>query len=116
MSRLIHSLEVGYPPSVNAMYSGKRFLTDVARAYKAEVGWMYSDLSPSFARLRVDLRLYRPRKRGDIDNVLKMCFDSLNGFAWGDDEQIVELHMLRFDDKDNPRIELDIYELEPTNG
>ena len=56
--------------------------------------------------LRVCVHLYRPRKIGDADNTLKCLLDSANGIAWQDDEQIVELHVFRKDDRKNPRVEL----------
>ncbi len=56
--------------------------------------------------LRVTTNLYRPIKRGDIDNYNKVVHDFLNGRAWIDDDQIVETHTYRHDDRLNPRIEL----------
>jgi Holliday junction resolvase RusA-like endonuclease len=32
------------------------------------------------------------RRRVDIDNVAKACLDSLNGIAYLDDSQVVDLH------------------------
>lgn len=29
--------------------------------------------------------------RGDLDNYLKTCLDSLNGIAWDDDRQVVKI-------------------------
>ena len=56
----------------------------------------------------VTLRWHRPAKRGDLDNTTKVTLDALNGIAYSDDSQIVELHAYRFDDKDNPRMEVEI--------
>jgi Holliday junction resolvase RusA-like endonuclease len=57
--------------------------------------------------LGVKLYVYRPRRRGDLDNTLKVILDALNGIAWVDDGQIEMLHVERFDDKTNPRVELE---------
>jgi Holliday junction resolvase RusA-like endonuclease len=34
--------------------------------------------------------------------------DSLQGFAYADDKQVTELHLIRDDDKRNPRVEIEI--------
>ena len=56
----------------------------------------------------MDLRGLRPQRSGDLDNRLKCLLDSLNGIAWSDDGQIVEIHAYRHDDKKNPRVEIEI--------
>jgi len=56
----------------------------------------------------VTVRLYRPAKRGDIDNSLKVLLDALQGHVYNDDAQIVELHAYRYDDKRDPRVEVDV--------
>lgn len=38
----------------------------------------------------------RPCKKPDIDNVCKIIFDALNGIAYKDDTQIVQLHATKF--------------------
>lgn len=50
-------------------------------------------------------------KSGDLDNRLKISQDALKGICFEDDRQIVELHAFRFDDKANPRIEIEIKEI-----
>ncbi len=62
--------------------------------------------------VKVVVRLFRPRRIGDIDGSLKALFDALNGRVWEDDAQIVELLVIRGDDKNNPRVELDVSEAE----
>ena len=57
--------------------------------------------------------IYRPRKVGDIDNCAKLILDSLQGYAYDNDNQIVDLHLRRFDDKVNPRVEVFVYEVTP---
>lgn len=53
---------------------------------------------------------FRPAKRGDLDNMLKVVLDSLKGIAWQDDSQIVLLTASRYEDKNNPRLEIDVME------
>ena len=38
-------------------------------------------------------QLERPTKKPDVDNIAKAILDSLNGIAYRDDSQIVELNM-----------------------
>lgn len=105
-----------FPPSANRYWrhaQGRTYKSDDARAYQAAVGWQCQALrlSPEVGPITVTMRLYRPAKRGDIDNSIKVLLDALNGYAYEDDSQIVELHAYRYDDKVNPRVEVDV---EPT--
>ena len=69
-------------------------------------------IKPYIGFLTVKMRIFMGTKRkSDIDNFNKLCFDSLTGIAWEDDSQIVELNIVKGYCKENPRIELDIYEL-----
>lgn len=45
------------------------------------------------AKERMLQQLERPTKKPDVDNVAKAILDSLNGIAYKDDSQIVELNM-----------------------
>ena len=47
-------------------------------------------------------------RRRDIDNVGKSVCDALNGVLYVDDSQIVELHLLKFIDRENPRIDVTV--------
>lgn len=49
---------------------------------------------------------YRPAKRGDLDNRIKILLDALEGIAFENDSQIIEIHARRFDDKLNPRVSI----------
>jgi len=108
-------LTLPYPPTLNNMFITRgrfRVLSPKARAYKEEVIKLaqIARIKPIDGNVSVAMDIYRPRKVGDIDNLTKCAFDSLKGLAWHDDKQVVELHLFRFDDKDNPRLELRIYE------
>jgi len=61
-------------------------------------------------KLKVDLYMGTKRKC-DIDNFNKICYDALSGIVWEDDTQIVEVTTRKFYDKLTPRIELDIKEI-----
>ncbi len=62
--------------------------------------------------LSVTMEVYMGTKRkSDIDNFNKLCFDALTGICWIDDSQIQELHITKGYDKENPRIVLSVSEL-----
>ena len=103
------------PPSANRYWrtgNGHVYLSAEAVAYKQTVGWTAREQGisdPWAGDLGIRLRVYRARKAGDLDNKIKVILDALNGVAWLDDSQIVYIEAHRKDDKDNPRIELDIW-------
>lgn len=45
----------------------------------------------------------RPTKKPDIDNIAKVCLDGLNGLAYTDDAQIVDLRVRKWY-SDDPRV------------
>lgn len=66
--------------------------------YKGTVGWAAKAVRcPRFkGRVRVDIDLHiRGGRIGDVDNYAKSILDGLNGVAWEDDEQVIELHVYR---------------------
>lgn len=105
-----------FPPSVNNAFptsrSGKRFPSPRYKAFKENAAiWLLTQRKRVLqGDLKVEMKLFRPQKRGDIDNYSKCIFDVLKGVCFEDDSQIAELHISRFDDKDNPRVELEITE------
>lgn len=46
----------------------------------------------------------RPTKKPDVDNIAKVVMDALNGVAWKDDAQVVNLHIIKFYTPDEPYI------------
>jgi len=108
-----------YPPSANNYWRfpralGRPILSAEARAYKRTIGMeaLAQGVRPMAGDLIVSLAVYRPMRRGDLDNTAKVLLDSLNGVAWVDDSQIIELHMQRFDDKTAPRVEVTVNRVE----
>jgi len=114
-------LVLPYPPSVNRLYRtiirGKRAMPIKSAEHRAYMLAVAAGTAvqpwPADKRLAVSLRLYRPRRIGDIDGPIKTLFDALNGRAWVDDSQVVELHIQRLDDKARPRVEVSIREAAP---
>lgn len=112
------------PPLANQyrQFDRKRgfyYRTKEADQYKLRVGkyavanglWM-----PSDGPVAVTVHIHRPRKSGDIDGYLKVLLDVLEGIAYVNDKQIVELHAHRHDDKLNPRVEVEVTALEPSRA
>jgi crossover junction endodeoxyribonuclease RusA len=107
------TLTLPYPPSLNKMYRAvnNRFLISaVGRQYKQTVATecLGKKLQPLDGDLVVTIRAFRPAKRGDLDNIQKVLFDSLQGILYHNDSQLVEIHAHRDDDKDNPRVEIEV--------
>ena len=88
-------------------------LSREAREYKARmamyaIGLHASGHQPSQEPVSLTIRLYRPRRAGDIDGPLKPLLDALQGVLYVNDSQIVGLHVTRHDDKDDPRVEVEV--------
>jgi crossover junction endodeoxyribonuclease RusA len=81
-----------------------------AKAYKQEVAWIAkaAGIELLVGDIAVTMRVYRPAKRGDLDNSTKILLDSLIGIAYTDDSQIVRIVAERYDDKRNPRVEVEV--------
>lgn len=98
-----------YPPSLNRYYrtfQGRILLSREGRLYKEEVAAyaLTQRLTPISGPVKLSLAVFRPQKRGDLDNTTKALLDALNGITWNDDSQIVEMHLYRGDDKADPRV------------
>jgi crossover junction endodeoxyribonuclease RusA len=103
------------PPSGNRYWRharGRTYRSEEANTYRDAIAFLWPVGShPPIRRptpVRVSLDWYRERASGDLDNRAKCMLDSLNGVAYEDDSQVIDLRMRRFDDKDNPRIEVTV--------
>lgn len=102
-----------YPPSANRywrMWKNRMVVSTEARKYKrcaAELA-LASGMKPLSGDVVVRLAVYRPARRGDLDNVQKVLLDSVRGIAFHDDSQVVRIEASRFEDKDNPRVEFEV--------
>ena len=112
-----------YPPSVNRYLrfspKGWAYTTKEAKEYKqgAKLRALTQGMRPIVeGEVCLSIAVYRPQKRGDIDNVLKVLLDALNGVAYTDDKQIGELRIARWDDAANPRVEVWVTPREVHNG
>jgi len=112
---MITRLVLPYPPSANKL---KRIVTTARGAFMAKTG-QATEYSKSVGRIAtlekvamiegpiaIRMNVYRPIRRGDLDNTIKAVQDSLTGIAFRDDDQIVRIVANRYDDKLNPRVEI----------
>ena len=89
-------------------------MTQAGHDYKNEA-WKY--IMPFFNRkpfetpVAVTFRIYRPRANGDIDAVNKLCLDVQEGIVFTNDELVMEQHNYKHYNKDNPRVEVEVWEL-----
>jgi Holliday junction resolvase RusA-like endonuclease len=112
------TLTLPYPPSANRywrVFRNRVVVSGEATRYKkdaAAAASMQGIDEPLTGDLSLAIKVYRPLKSGDLDNRLKVVLDSLQGIAYKNDSQIVEIRATRFDDKSNPRIEISISEIQ----
>ena len=116
------ALTLPVPPSVNHQYAtvnGRRLISSAGRAYKAQVGQLvWLKLAQSTHRaallarlqsewLALSIRFYfTSALRRDVDGGLKIAQDALCEGLGINDNRIVETHLYKHIDKDNPRIEV----------
>lgn len=85
-----------YPPSANRywrVFRGRAVKSPEARAYQANV--QKQAQSQRFeGPVAVKIHAWKPSRRGDLDNLLKVALDALSGVAYDDDSQIAELEIL----------------------
>ena len=102
-----------YPPTVNTLYGNKangkgRYLTDRGKEFKetVQLTCMLKKTGYIEGEIVFSIDVFRPRKSGDLDNLIKSLQDSLEGICYKNDNQIVEIHARRFEDAKNPRVEI----------
>lgn len=102
------ALALPYPISANVYwrsFRGRMVISAEARAYKALAAKLalLAGIRPASGPIALTL-VYHPRKpkkassrpvrRMDTSNVVKVAEDALNGVAFHDDSQVVELHVV----------------------
>ena len=65
-----------------------------------------SKKSKKFKR-EANLGVWRPTKKPDLDNIVKTCQDALEGLAYKNDSQIIQLEAGKFY-SDEPRVEIEL--------
>ena len=100
-------------PSANRYwrtFRGMTVISQEAKAYKAGAAESAKAQGATVfdCPVSVTVWVYRGRKSGDLDNRLKVVLDALQGICYVNDDQIVEIHAYRHDDKGNARIEVEV--------
>jgi crossover junction endodeoxyribonuclease RusA len=106
-------LTLPLPPSANRLWRMDRAQGFMRKSRKAKeyyklVSWeaRLKGIEPLDGDVIVVLQVYRAQRSGDLDNKIKPLLDALQGVAFHDDKQVIEIHAFRYDDKDNPRVEV----------
>ena len=118
------ALTLPVPPSVNHQYAtvnGRRLISSAGRTYKAQVGqlvWLKlaqsTDRASLLAQLQsewlaLSIRFYfTSALRRDLDGGLKIAQDALCEGLGINDNRIIETHLYKYIDKENPRIEVQL--------
>lgn len=104
---MTRTLTLAYPPSTNRLTrtgNGRAYANPEAKRWKADAHWLARSLG--FTRLdgpvAVSLQLHPKTPRAgaasktriDLDNAIKATLDAMNGAAWDDDSQVVELRAI----------------------
>lgn len=76
-----------YEKKVAEAYDGPLFPAD----HTVEVALSFSDKGTNIHITATKNPEWKASLRGDIDNYVKSILDALNGVAWEDDKQIVEI-------------------------
>jgi len=100
-------------------YRGHAFTPPQTKAWERVVGWKARSVmdgrEPLAGEIAVMLEFYRVNAVAcDLDNLAKAVMDALNGICYRDDRQIAEMHIVRFVDRKDPRVEIKIWPLEDT--
>lgn len=104
------------PPALNATYKsgrgGKFYKSKDSKTAQDAIRWeIRSQYRGKLIEhnVAVEIVFYWKDKRRDIDSGLKSLLDALTGIVWKDDRQVIDLHVWKEVDKENPRVELDIF-------
>lgn len=113
---------LGNPQSTNSVYKyhckfgfPKGYLSkegsDLRESYQWQARSQWKK-KPTEKEVAIDIRLmFRSHVRHDIDNYGKILLDALTGIVWEDDSQIQSMSVSKWMDKENPRIEVVVNEL-----
>jgi Holliday junction resolvase RusA-like endonuclease len=109
-------IKLPLPPSLNAMYRTKKnfygiYKTDEAESWEDEVRWKLSRRKKLSGKIKMGIDMFLKRDR-DIDSCLKAILDAFEGILYDNDRQVFDLHVSKYFDKANPRVEISVMEEE----
>ncbi len=116
-------LTLPYPPSSNRYWrsivingSVRVLVSTEARKYKKAVQSIAGTFPLLTGPIGIIVRIYRPKRIGDLGNRIKVLEDALQGVLFANDSQIVRIEATRHEDKANPRAEVAVWPVgnEPT--
>ncbi len=87
----------------------RKYITKKGRVYKEEIEKILiksmEDKQIINEECKIYIEFYFDNKRkNDVDNFTKPILDFMSGIVYEDDKLVVDLHIKKFFDKDNPRI------------
>lgn len=110
------SLVLPEPPSANRYWRTtvarggfvQTYVSAEAKEYKQTVREMAGLDCVLIGDVSIAVTWFRSRRSGDLDNRIKVFCDALQGVVFANDSQIVEIHAIRREDRDRPRIEVEV--------
>ena len=102
------------PKARPCVTNGQAYTPQKTREWERQIGWAAraAHVEPLAGDLHVGLQFRRKgKRRADIDNMTKAVLDGLNGIAFADDKQIVELCAFVTYGSDTPGITVTIQEV-----
>lgn len=86
------------------------FVPAHVKQYKADAGWLAKQAGARVIEgdVAVVMNVYLGKLDIDADNLFKVVLDALNGIAWADDSQIVDLHIRKHRGQRRRRLEIEI--------
>ncbi len=90
--------------------TGRTYTPIATQEHEELVRYCARHLRPTDHEVRMVLHFFRgDRRRCDWDNLAKTVTDAINGVAYEDDSQIVQAHVFKDVDLENPRTEVEIF-------
>lgn len=94
----------------------RKYITTKGRVYKEAVenalvdGMVGKEILKENIKVTMDFYINNQRKN-DIDNFVKPMLDFMGEIVFVDDRQVVDLHVRKFYDKENPRVIITVEEV-----
>ena len=87
----------------------RKYITTKGRVYKDEIEKVLKKEMENMEIINEDCSIYIEfyfdnKRKNDIDNYAKCLLDFMSNIVYTDDRLVVDLHVKKFFDKNNPRI------------